>query len=177
MGIFRALRLLRILLFPLAGFVVLGGLAARQWTELHDMREIAAKFLAESRVVTLTSIGTKEMNGRERPAFSYRENGMTRELGSFYAVRLPPDGRARIGPDPRPPAPDRSWTSDGAEIAIPMNGPDTVDVVFEGLYGHSAKDDVTKATVVSVGAVVAGVAGFFLQRIILRSLNRGIRPY
>ena len=117
----------------------------------------------------------RTLQGRSVPSYEYEQDGRTREFATHARMNLPPDGRVRIGLDPIPRSGSPFSESTRDEIAVPMNGPDTVEAIYKVLRGHEIGEDITKASVVSGAALIAGVAGFYLQRRIFRDVRRTFR--
>ena len=157
-------RILQFTILPIAAVFCIGGLAVAEWGKVVRQRKLAETFFADSRVVHFSYAGNREFGGRPFPTYEYMEDGQVREFATHRRLSLPPDGRVRIGTDPSPPPDDpfSKWLP--GEIVVPMNGPDSVGTVYHGMMGRQFKADATKASVVSAAALVAGVAGFFLQR-------------
>ena len=172
------IRILRLLILPMIAVLGLAGLAATEWGKVSKRRSMAGSFHRNSKVVVFASVGSRAFGGRSYPTYEYEENGRVKEFPSLRPMTLPAGGHVRMGNDPRPrPQSQLTVQSEDTplEIVVPLNGPDTVDTVYHELWDATMGEDVTKASVVSIAAVVAGVAGFFLQRIIFRGMRNARR--
>lgn len=170
------IRILRLLFLPTSAFVIIAGLAWGEWAKVIRLKRAAEQFHKNSEIRIFKSAGEREGQGRPFPTYEYEFHGEMKEFPTHAQIDLPADGRVRMGLDPFPRTvapftePPRR-----VEIVVPINGPDTVETVYKGFRGHDITEDFTKASVVSVAAIVAGIAGFFLQRIIFRDVGRAFR--
>ena len=164
---------IRVLILPLLLFLAVLGLACSQWIKLWRGRTLASDFLAKSRVVEFSEGEPRTIDGRRLSSYLFTEDGKTREFLSYKRLPLPPDGRVRIGPAPgsRP----NGKPSETAEIAVPLNGPDTVDTIHQELLGHALKDDIVKASVVSTITALVGILTLILERILVRAMRRRVK--
>jgi len=172
------IRILRLLFLPIIVVFGLAGLAAAEWGRISKRKDLAGAFHRNSKVVVFSSVGSRVFGGRTYPTYEYEENGQVREFPSLRPMVLPPGGHVRMGDDPRPRPKSRTdqQTDDPVlEIAVPLNGPDTVETVYHELWDSNISEDITKASVVSVAALVAGFAGFFLQRSIFGVVRNAVR--
>jgi hypothetical protein len=172
----KMFRTLRYLLLPTAVFLTIAGLAWGEWHKVIRLKRVAEDFHQNSEIRLFKNAGERQWQGRPFPTYEYELLGEMKEFTTHTPIELPADGRVRIGLDPIP----RTVTPfielpQRGEVVIPINGPDTVDTVYRGFRGHDISEDVTKASVVSAAAFIAGIAGFFLQRIIFRDVGRAFR--
>lgn len=169
------IRLFRTLFLPTAAFVIIAGLAWDEWSKVLQVKRAAGSFYRTSQIRVFKDVGMREWQGRPFPTYEYQLDGETKEFPTHTQIDLPADGRVRLGPDPFPrPATPFSEVPQ-REVVVPINGPDSLETVYKGLRGHEIGKDVTKASLVSAAAVVAGIAGFFLQRLIFRDVGRALR--
>lgn len=170
------IRILRLFFLPTAAFVIIAGLAWGEWAEIIRLKRAAEEFHKNSEILIFKDAGERQWQRRPYPSYEYEFHGEMKEFPTHAEIDLPADGRVRMGldPFPRTVAPFRESPQRG-EIVIPINGPDTVATVYKGFRGHDMAEDFTKASVVSVAAIIAGIAGFFLQRIIFRDVRRALR--
>jgi hypothetical protein len=156
---------LRRIIFPLAATLGMLAIASLEWTAHKHRLTMAADFHDGSKVVHLRDLGTRAGDHRSATAYAYDDGGSPREFVTHRSLLLPPGGRVRLGPDPAPAA-------GAAEIAVPMNGPDSVETVYQGMFRSSPADDRTKPLMLTLAAFAVGIVCFFLQRQIIR----GMRP-
>jgi hypothetical protein len=172
------IRLLRLLFLPVAAFFVIGGLALTEWGKISELKRASETFHQSSQIRIFKNAGERDDRGRPVPTYEYQVDGETREFPTHTEIDLPADGRVRMGLDPFP-RPERNPFSISEapqrELVVPLNGPDSVETIYKGLRGHEIREDIMKASLVSAAAVIAGIAGFFLQRIIFRDVSRGLR--
>lgn len=170
------IRILRYLFLPTAAFLIIAGLAWGEWSKIIQLKRASEDFHKNSEIRIFKSAGEREWKGRPFPSYEYEVHGETKEFPTHTKIDLPADGRVRMGLDPLPRtvAPFTELPQRG-EVIVPINGPDTAETVYRGFRGHDIAEDFTKATVVSAAAVVAAIAGFFLQRIIFRDVGRAFR--
>jgi hypothetical protein len=159
------MHLLRPVLLPLVITLSLLLLAWFQWTEFRKKATTAADFHARSKVVHFKDVAAGPDGDRAINTYQYDDNGIVREFSTHRSLILPPGGKARIGPDPAAPSPQ-------PDIAVPLNGPDTVETIYHAMFRRPLSEDRNKPLIVTLAALVAGVIGFFLQR----QIARGIRP-
>lgn len=169
------IRLLRTLFLPTASFLLIAGLALTEWSKISDLKKIAGEFHKNSEIFVFNYVGVKEWQDRSIPTYEFVMDGHIIEFPTHSPIDLPPDGRVRLGirPSQRPPSP--FTTPQKIEMAVPINGADSVETVYNVLRGHQIQEDYTKASVVSAAAILAGILGFFLQRIIFRDVRRAYR--
>lgn len=161
------MHLLRPVLLPLVITLSLLFLAWSQWTEFRRKATTAADFHARSKVVHFKDVATGPDGDRAANIYQYDDNGVIREFTTHRSLVLPPGGKARIGPDPSPEA-----TRPAPDIAVPLNGPDTVGTIYQGMFRKPLSEDRNKPLILTLAAFVAGVIGYFLQR----QIACGIRP-
>ncbi len=161
---------------PTAAFVIIAGLAWGEWVKVIRLKRVAEEFHKNSEIRIFKNAGARQWQGRPFPTYEYELQGEMKEFPTHTQIDLPADGRVRMGSDPFPRAvaPFTEAPQRG-EIVVPINGLDTVDTVYRGFRGHDISEDFTKASVVSAAAIVAAIAGFFLQRIIFRDVGRAFR--
>ncbi len=128
-----------------------------QWMSLLGYQADARTFYDRSEVVVFQQAKSRMNNGREYPVYAYQQGGKTKTYSTYKALDLPFDRRVRVGEGPVP-----GFLK--GEIAIPLNGPDTVGAVYAHMRGRPIGDDLIKATVVTLGSAVVVVAGYFLLR-------------
>jgi hypothetical protein len=172
------IRWLRLLFLPVAAFLVIGGLAWGEWRKISELKRASETFHKSSQIRIFKDAGERDARGRPVPTYEYQVDGETRKFPTHTEIDLPADGRVRMGLDPFP-RPERNPFSISEapprEVVVPLNGPDSAETIYKGLRGHEIREDIVKASLVSMAAVIAGVAGFFLQRIIFRDVRRGLR--
>jgi hypothetical protein len=161
------MHLLRPVLLPLALFLSLMFIAWSQWSGFRDKASTASDFHARSKVVHFKDVTAGPDGNRAATTYQYDDHGVVREFTTHRNLVLPPGGKVRIGPDTSPTAP-----SPAPEIAVPLNGPDTVETIYHAMHRSPLSEDRHKPLLVTLAALVAGVIGYFLQRQIVR----GIRP-
>jgi hypothetical protein len=161
------MHLLRPVLLPLAISFSLLLLAWFQWSDFRKKATTAAEFHVRSEVVHFKDVAAGPDGNRAINTYQYDDHGVVREFSTHRNLILPPGGKARIGPDPSPDAP-----SPPPEIAVPLNGPDTVETIYQGMFRSLLPEDRSKPLVITLAALVAGVIGYFLQR----QIARGVRP-
>jgi hypothetical protein len=173
------IRLLRVLLLPVATFFVIGGFALGEWGKISELKRASETFHKDSQIRIFKHVGDREFRGRPVLTYEYQVNGEAREFPTHAEIDLPADGRVRMGLDPFPRTERSPFSVSEApqrELVVPLNGPDSVETIYKGLAGHEIREDTLKASLVSAAAMVAAVAGFFLQRTIFRDVRRAIRP-
>jgi hypothetical protein len=171
----KMIRLLRMLLLPTAAFVIIAGLAWGEWSKILRLKRASEIFYRTSQIRVFKDVGEREWQGRPVPTYEYQVDGEAREFPTHSEIDLPADGRVRMGPDPLPPPANPFSQAPEGEWVVPINGPDSPETIYKGLRGHGIGEDVTKASLVSIAAIVAGIAGFFLQRLIFRDVGRALR--
>lgn len=159
------MHLLRSVLLPLVISLSLLLLAWFQWTEFRKKATTAADFHARSKVVHFKDVAAGPDGDRAINTYQYDDNGVVREFSTHRSLILPPGGKARIGPDPAAPSPP-------PDIAVPLNGPDTVETIYHAMFRSPLSEDRNKPLIITLAALVAGVIGYFLQR----QIARGVRP-
>ena len=169
------IRHFRNLFLPSVAFLIIGGLAWGEWSKVIRFKKAAYEFQKNSDIRFFSYAGDKQWEGRLFPTYEYEVDGEIIEFPTHKRVMLPMDGKVRIGLDPLPHMRSSFVQLPRDEMFIPMDGPDTVETVYKGLRGHEIEQDYKKASLVSVAALIAGITGFFLQRIILREVRRAVR--
>ena len=173
-------RLLRIVLMPISAFFIVGGLAATEWGNFFERDNLVKKFHSNSKVVFFEDVGRQEENGRSFYMYEFQEEGRTERFPTSSKIDLPSDGRVRIGQDPRP-RPENPYSpiqdETRPEMVVPLRGADTVESMYDAMWGHPKQDDFVKAWVVSAAAVVTGIAAFFMQRLLFRSMRTAGKRY
>jgi hypothetical protein len=140
------------------------------------LKRAAEEFHKNSEIVIFKDAGERKWQGRPFPTYEYELQGEMKEFPTHTQIDLPADGRVRMGLDPAPrTVATVAEVPQRGQMVVPINGPDTVETVYRGFRGHDIAEDFTKASLVSAAAVVAGIAGFFLQRIIFRDVGRAFR--
>lgn len=162
------MHLLRSLLLPLAITSSLLLIAWWKWSEFHEKAVAAESFLARSKVVHFKDVTAGPNDRRGATAYQYDDHGVVREFATHRNLVLPPGGRARLGPDTSPDAPFPA-----ADIAVPLNGPDSLETIYHGMFHSLLPEDRAKPLVIALAALIAGIIGYFLQR----QMRLGIRPH
>ena len=166
---YQVIQVIRLLTFPAVSFLVVTGLAWNEWSNYLEIQRIALKFKKNSEIRVFHESGTQEVRGRKLPVYEYQEDGEAKTFPTYREIELPPDGRVRIGKDPFPAVADYGYNGPSGEIAVPIDESDSLDAIYLGLKGKEMKSDKIKASLVSIGALVTGVAAFFLQRELARA--------
>jgi hypothetical protein len=161
------MRFLRRILLSLTITLSLLLIAWWKWSEFHKKAVAAESFIARSKVVHFKDVTVSANDRRAATAYQYDDNGVVREFITHRNLVLPPGGKARLGPDPSPDAPFPP-----SDIAVPLNGPDTVETVYQGMFRSLLAEDRAKPLVITIAALIAGIIGHFLQR----QIEAGIRP-
>jgi hypothetical protein len=157
-------------LLPLAVTLSILLVAWSQWTEFRRKSTTAADFHARSKVVHFKDVTAGPDARRNATAYQYDDNGVIREFSSHRSLVLPPGGKARIGPDPAPEA-----SRPPPDIAVPLNGPDTVETIYQGMFQRPLSEDRNKPLILTLAALAAGVIGHLLQRQIRRGVGHSRR--
>lgn len=168
-------RLFRKLFLPTVAFLIIAALAWGEWSKVFQFKKAAYEFQKNSEIRFFSYAGEKQREGKSIPTYEYELDGKIIEYPTHKRVMLPIDGKVRMGLDPLPHMRSSFGELPRNEMFIPMDGPDTVETVYKGLRGHEIQQDYKKASLVSVAALIAGITGFFLQRIILREVRRAVR--
>ncbi len=169
------IKLLRTLFLPTAAFLLIAGLALTEWSKISELKKIAGEFHKNSEIYVFKYVGVKELQDRSVQIYEFELDGHIIEFPTLSLIDLPADGRVRLGNSPsrQPATPFREIQK--TEMAVPIHGVDSVEAVYRVLRGHEIQKDYTKASVVSGVAILAGILGFFLQRIIFRDVRRAYR--
>jgi hypothetical protein len=179
-GAYKMLRFFRLLLIPAVMVYVISMLAWKEWSKVIEFKQTADKFHKNSAIHFFKDVGDKMWEGRLVPTYEYVVDGEIVEFPTRSRVVLPADGKVRVGLDqfPRDQSPrDKALRIQPPQrwIFVPIDGEDSVETVYKGLRGHEIAKDYTKASLISLAAVIAGVIGFVLQRTIAREFGKASR--